>query len=155
MAANALSVLVPLRGVRHEILPCRKAGRRVKASTGLVHILQQFDGGLGTRFGMDAIDAFHRDRQQAVFERSYPALFLQISEMKLQMLARATQQLFKLDIADAGIVHVPPAFGVENRQQPVLKIDVPFAAFAVTGFLDQFPVGNPMVFMLNIVLHAF
>src|SRR6476619_4839536 len=48
-----------------------------------------------TTFGINVIDAFYGDRERAVFESSYPAFFLQIPEMKLQILTRTAGQAFK------------------------------------------------------------
>ena len=64
--------------IRHDVLACAAL------------IRQQVIGDLAMLFGIDAIDALYRDREHAVFGRPYPAFFLQIPKMKLQMLSRTT-----------------------------------------------------------------
>jgi hypothetical protein len=63
-------------------------GGHAQSLAGRVQILQQFERGPRRRFGMGAIHTFCGNRQLAVFERSYPAFFFHIPEMKLQMLTR-------------------------------------------------------------------
>jgi len=56
--------------------------RCLKCSACVVRMHQKFHG-LTTRFGISAINAFYGDRERAVFDSSYPALFFQIPDMKL------------------------------------------------------------------------
>src|SRR3974377_528386 len=103
--------------------------------------------------GIDAIYTFYRDSERTAFGFSYPSFFFQIPEMKLKMLRRTAQQTFKLLIANARISDVLSAFGIKNRHQLSLSVDIP-VAFTVAGFLGQFPAEIRMVIMLTIVLRA-
>src|SRR3974377_1395102 len=104
--------------------------------------------------GIDAIYTFYRDSERTAFGFSYPSFFFQIPEMKLKMLRRTAQQTFKLLIANARISDVLSAFGIKNRHQLSLNVDIAVDAFTVAGFLDQFPAEIRMVIMLTIVLRA-
>jgi hypothetical protein len=117
--------------------------------------LQQFDDALWSLFGIiEAVDAVYRNSDLSVVERSYEAFFLQIPEMKLQVITADIQQPFEFEIAETGVIYVLPAFDVEDRHQPVLNIDIAFDAFGVACFPGQDPVHLRTVLMLNIVLGA-
>jgi hypothetical protein len=134
----------------------RKSGGPFRRAVRHSLIRQQSMGvGLAMNFGIGVIDALNGDRERAAFGFSYPALFLQIPEVKLQMFRWTAQHALQRQLADARIGDVLPASDLKDRQDLVLNVGVRLDGFFVARFLEQFPADARLVFVFDVVLRAF
>ena len=84
-------------------------------------------------FGIGAIDAFYGDRERAVFESSYPSLFL--SDTRDETPDAPADSLTSVQDRDCQyrFVDVLSALEMKHRQQLVLNVDLPSDAFTASS----------------------
>lgn len=97
---------------------------------------------------LDLINSGRRNCEQAAFLAGHPALFAKEPKIKVENLFGASQTLLQRHDADARVLHISPAFCIEQREQAMPVVGVAAGGLSVaskTCFLGL------ILFVFNVV----